>query len=155
MIEREKIIQLVEGRLTSSDNYLVDVIVKPGNFIVVEIDNDQAVGIDDCAELSRYLESHLNRDEDDFELEVGSSGITSSFKVTRQYIKNVGNEVEILLKSGIKLTGMLKSADEKGVTLSIGKKVKSEGTKRKITIEEEQWYTYDEIKYTKYLIRFK
>ncbi|MDR1623471.1 MAG: ribosome assembly cofactor RimP [Tannerellaceae bacterium] len=155
MIEREKIVQLVEGKLTASDNYLVDVIVKPGNLIVVEIDNDQAVGIDDCVALSHYLESHLNRDEEDFELEVSSAGITSPFKALRQYNKNVGNEVEVLLKSGIKLTGVLKSADEKGFTLSIEKKVKPEGAKRKVTIEEEQWYTYDEIKYTKYLIRFK
>ncbi|MDR1202016.1 MAG: ribosome assembly cofactor RimP [Tannerellaceae bacterium] len=155
MIEREKIVQLVEDKLTSSDNYLVDVVVKPGNLISVEIDNDQAVGIDDCVALSQYLESHLNRDEEDFELEVGSAGITSPFKTLRQYIKNVGNEVEVLLKNGIKLTGILKSADEKGITLSIEKKVKPEGAKRKVTIEEEQFYTYDAIKYTKYLIRFK
>ncbi|MDR3140574.1 MAG: ribosome assembly cofactor RimP [Tannerellaceae bacterium] len=155
MIEREKIVRLVEDKLTASDNYLVDVIVKPGNLIVVEIDSDRAVGIDDCVELSRYLESHLNREEEDFELEVGSAGITSPFKTLRQYIKNAGNEVEVLLKSGVKLTGILKSADEKGITLSVEKKVKPEGAKRKVTIEEEQWYTCDEIKYTKYLIRFK
>jgi ribosome maturation factor RimP len=155
MIEREKIVQLVEGKLAASDNYLVDVVVKPGNLIIVEIDSDQTVGIDDCVELSRYLELQLNREEEDFELEVGSAGITSPFKILRQYSKNIGNEVEILLKSGIKLTGMLKSAGEKGITLSVEKKVKQEGAKRKVTIEEEQWYTYDELKYTKYLIRFK
>jgi len=155
MIEREKIIQLLEDKLASSDNYLVDVIVKPGNYIIVEIDNDQAIGIDDCVALSRYVESHLNRDEEDFELEVGSAGITSPFKILRQYIKNVGNEVEVLLKSGTKLTGLLKSADENGIVLSVEKKVKPEGAKRKVTVEEEQSYTYDEIKYTKYLIRFK
>jgi ribosome maturation factor RimP len=155
MIEREKIVRLVEDKLTSPDTYLVDVIVKPGNLIVVEIDSDQAVGIDDCVALSRYLESQLNREEEDFELEVGSAGITSPFKVLRQYLKNVGNEVEVLLKSGVKLTGVLKSAGEKGLTLSVEKKVKPEGAKRKLTIEEEQQYPYDEIKYTKYLIRFK
>jgi ribosome maturation factor RimP len=155
MIEQEKIVQLVEDKLAASDNYLVDVVVKPGNLIIVEIDGDQAVGIDDCVELSRYLESQLNREEEDFELEVGSAGITSPFKTLRQYRKNTGNEVEVLLKSGVKLTGILKSADEKGVTLSVEKKVKPEGAKRKVTIEEERWYTYDEIKYTKYLIRFK
>jgi ribosome maturation factor RimP len=155
MIEREKIVRLVEDKLTASDSYLVDVTVKPGNLIVVEIDNDRAVGIDDCVALSRYLESQLNREEEDFELEVGSAGITSPFKVLRQYVKNVGNEVEVLLKSGVKLTGVLKSADETGITLSVEKKVKPEGAKRKVTVEEEQRYTYDEIKYTKYLIRFK
>lgn len=155
MIEREKIIGLVEDKLASSDSYLVDVLIKPGNIVVVEIDNDQAVGIDDCVELSRYVESHLNRDEEDFELEVGSAGVTSPFKVLRQYIKNIGNEVEVLLKNGIKLAGILKSADDSGITLSVEKKIKPEGAKRKVAIEEEQFYSYDEIKYTKYLIRFK
>ncbi|MDR1402869.1 MAG: ribosome assembly cofactor RimP [Tannerellaceae bacterium] len=155
MIEREKIVRLVEDNLTASDNYLVDVIIKPGNLIVVEIDNDQAAGIDDCVALSQYLESHLNRDEEDFELEVSSAGLTSPFKTLRQYLKNVGNEVEALLKSGVKLTGILKSANEKGIALAIEKKVKLEGAKRKTTVEEEQCYAYDEIKYTKYLIRFK
>ena len=147
MIEKKVVSQLVEEKLASSSNYLVDVVIKPGNLIVVEIDNDEAVSIDDCAELSRYLEEHLDRDVEDYELEVGSAGITSPFKVLRQYVKNIGNEVEMLLKNGSKLTGVLKSAVEK--------KVKPEGAKRKVTVIEDESYTFDEIKYTKYLIRFK
>lgn len=92
---------------------------------------------------------------EDFELEVGSAGITSPFKVLRQYVKNIGNEVEMLLKSGTKLTGVLKSADENGVVVTVEKQVKPEGAKRKVTVREDQSYTFDEIKYTKYLIRFK
>ena len=155
MIEKKVVSQLVEGKLASSSNYLVDVVIKPGNLIVVEIDNDEAVSIDDCAELSRDLEEHLDRDVEDYELEVGSAGITSPFKVLRQYVKNIGNEVEMLLKNGSKLTGVLKSADENGVVVSVEKKVKPEGAKRKVTVIEDESYTFDEIKYTKYLIRFK
>ena len=151
MIEKKVVSQLVEEKLASSSNYLVDVVIKPGNLIVVEIDNDEAVSIDDCAELSRYLD----RDVEDYELEVGSAGITSPFKVLRQYVKNIGNEVEMLLKNGSKLTGVLKSADENGVVVSVEKKVKPEGAKRKVTVIEDESYTFDEIKYTKYLIRFK
>ena len=92
MIEKKVVSQLIEEKLASSSNYLVDVVIKPGNLIVVEIDNDEAVSIDDCAELSRYLEEHLDRDVEDYELEVGSAGITSPFKVLRQYVKNIGNE---------------------------------------------------------------
>ncbi len=147
--------RLVEEKLASSSNYLVDVVIKPGNLIVVEIDSDEAVSIDDCAELSRHLEEHLDRDVEDYELEVGSAGITSPFKVLRQYVKNIGNEVEMLLKNGSKLTGVLKSADENGVVVSVEKKVKPEGAKRKVTVIEDESYTFDEIKYTKYLIRFK
>ena len=152
MIEKDVISQLVEEKLASSGNYLVDVVIKPGNLIIIEIDNDEAVCIDDCVELSRYVEEHLDRDVEDFELEVGSAGITSPFKVLRQYVKNIGNEVEMLLKSGTKLTGVLKSADENGVVVTVEKQVKPEGAKRKVT---DQSYTFDEIKYTKYLIRFK
>lgn len=155
MIEKSVVSQLVEEKLASSDNYLVDVVIKPGNLIIVEIDNDEAVCIDDCVELSRYLEAHLDRDVEDYELEVGSAGITSPFKVLRQYIKNIGNEVEMLLKNGTKLTGILKEADENGVVVTIEKQVKPEGAKRKITVEEDLSYTFEEIKYTKYLIRFK
>lgn len=155
MIEKNVVSQLVEEKLASSSNYLVDVVIKPGNLIVVEIDNDESVGIDDCVELSRFLGEHLDRDVEDYELEVGSAGITSPFKVLRQYVKNIGNEVEMLLKSGVKLTGILKSVDENGVVVSVEKKEKPEGAKRKITVIEDQSYTFDEIKNTKYLIRFK
>lgn len=155
MIDKDKIAQWAEEKLASSDNYLVDVVIKPGNLIIIEIDNDEAVCINDCAELSRYVEEHLDRDAEDFELEVGSAGITSPFKILRQYVKNIGNEVEMVLKNGTKLTGVLKSADASGVVVTVEKQVKPEGSKRKITVTEDQPYTFDEIKYTKYLIRFK
>ncbi len=155
MIDKQVIIKLAEEQLSSSDNYLVDVEIQRGNLIIVEIDNDEAVCIDDCVELSRYIEDHLDRDKEDYELEVGSAGITSPFKILRQYQKNVGNEVEMLLNSGIKLSGVLKSADENGVVLTVTKQVKPEGAKRKVTVEEDRAYTFNEIKSTKYLIRFK
>lgn len=155
MIDKNEIIRLVEEKLTSSANYLVDVQVKPGNLIVVEIDNDESVGIDDCVDLSRYIENALDREKEDFELEVGSAGITSPFKVLRQYTKNIGKEVEVLLTKGVKVTGILKFADENGVIIVVEKMVKPEGAKRKVLVEEEQAYAYEEIKYTKYLLRFK
>lgn len=155
MIEKSIVRQLVEEKLASTDYYLVDVIVKPDNLIVVEIDNNEGVCIDDCAALSRYIEERLDREAEDYELEVGSAGITSPFKVLNQYIKNVGNEVEVLLKTGIKLAGVLASADKDGIVIAVEKQVKPEGSKRKMTIQEEQSYRFDEIKYTKYLLRFK
>lgn len=155
MVDKETISGWIEEELASTSNYLVDIMVRPGNLIVVEIDNDEAVGIDDCVALSRYIESKLDRDAEDFELEVGSAGITSPFKVLRQYQKNIGKPVEMLLKSGIKLTGTLKDADEQGVVITLAKQVKPEGAKRKVTVEEDQSYRYEEIKYTKYLITFK
>ncbi len=154
MIEKSVINSLVEEKLKGTDYYPVDISVSPDNLISIEIDNDHGVSIDDCVALSRYVEEHLDREKDDFELEVGSSGITSPFKIVRQYLKNVGNEVEMLLRSGIKLTGVLKAADDNGATIMIDKKVKTDDSKRKMTVQEDQTYLYSEIKHTKYLIRF-
>ncbi len=155
MIDKNELARLIEEKLASSSNYLVDVQVKPGNLIVVEIDNDETVGIDDCVELSRYIETALDRDKEDFELEVGSAGITSPLKVLRQYKKYIGKEVELLLTRGVKVTGVLKYADENGIVVVVEKMIKPEGAKRKVLVEEEQAYAFEEIKYTKYLLRFK
>ncbi len=155
MIEREDILRYVEEGLQGTDYFVVDVTVQPGNTIVVEIDNREGVDIDRCVELSRFIESKLDRDTEDFELEVGSAGLTSPFKVLEQYRKNIGNEVEVLTKGGVKLSGVLKDAGEERFTVTITKKVKPENAKRKIEVEEDLTFAYDEVKYTKYLIRFK
>jgi ribosome maturation factor RimP len=155
MIDKETIIRLTEEGMAGTAHFLVDVTVRPGNLIIVEIDSDQAISIEDCAALSRFIDSRLDRDAEDYELEVGSTGISSPFRMLRQYVKNTGNEVEVLLKKGVKLTGVLKAADEKGVVVTVEKQVKPEGAKRKTMLKEDQAYTYEEIKYTKNLIRFK
>ena len=155
MIDKKILTTYIEEFLETSDNYLIDVIINTGNAISIEIDNDNGVNIDDCVKLSRYIESKFDRDEEDFELTVGSVGLTSPFKVKRQYQKNIGNEVEVLTKKGHKLSGVLKSAAENEFTVTISKKVKAEGAKRKTEISEDLQFRYEEIKYTKYLIRFK
>ena len=160
MIEREIVKRLAEEQLAFSDCYLVDVTIKPGNLIVVEIDHDVAVGIDDCVTLSRYIEERMDRNIEDYELEVGSSGIGSPLKIVRQYIKNIGNEMEVLLKSGSKLKGILKAADENGITMTVGQRgnggSRGNGEAGKVgRIEEELSYTFDKIKNTKNIIRFK
>jgi len=155
MIDKLIVEQIVNEFLSGSSSYLIEVDVRPGNLITVEIDNDDAVSIDECVKLNRFIESKLNRDEEDYELEVGSSGLTSPFKVLKQFQKNIGNEIETLTKKGAKLYGILKSADENNFVITITKKVKPEGAKRKIDVQEDLPFTYDEVKYTKYLIRFK
>lgn len=135
--------------------FLVDVAVRPGNIIVVEIDSDENIGIDDCVTLSRKIESQLDRETEDFELEVGSAGITSPFKVLRQYCKNIGKDVEVLTKDGRKIVGVLKSCNDEGFVLMVTKKVKPEGAKKKIEVQEEIPFAYGDVKYTKYQINFK
>lgn len=155
MIDKEFLISQTEEFLEGSDNYLAEVIIHPGNIISIEIDNDNGVNIDDCVKLSRYLESKLNRDEEDFELSVGSVGLTSPFKSVRQYKKHIGNEVEVLTKKGEKLSGILKTVTDNDFTVSTSKKIKLESAKRKTEVSNDLQFKYEEIKYTKYLIRFK
>ncbi|OJV83059.1 ribosome assembly cofactor RimP [Proteiniphilum sp.] len=155
MIDKKLIIDFTEQYLKDSPNYLTDVSVSADNTITVEIDNDHGVDIDDCVGLSRYLESKLDRDIEDFELTVTSAGLSSPFKILRQYKKYEGKEVEVLCKNGQKITGTLKSSDDNGFTVSVTKKVKPDGAKRKIEVDEDIRFAFDEIKHTKYLIRFK
>ncbi len=118
-------------------------------------DHKEGVWIEDCVELSRYIESKLNREDEDYELEVGSAGIGQPFKVLQQYMNHIGKEVEVLTKDGCKFCGVLKEADKQHFVVTIQKKVKEEGAKRPKMVDEDLDFAYEEIKYTKYLISFK
>lgn len=154
MIDKNDITSLAEEFLNGSQDYLVDVSIAVGNVITVEIDNDENVNIDRCVELSRFLESKLDRDAEDFELTVTSAGLTSPFKTRRQYQKYEGKDVEVLTKKGEKLKGILASSTETDFTVEISKMMKVEGAKRKTEVTEQLTFNYDEVKYTKYLIKF-
>ena len=155
MIEKKAISGIVEEWLEGKNYFLVDVTVSPDEKIVVEIDHADGVWIEDCVDLSRFIESKLNRDEQDYELEIGSAGIGQPFKVLQQYYNHIDEEVEVLTKDGRKLTGILKDVDEEKFVVAVQKKVKPEGSKRPKIVEEDETFAYDGIKYTKYLITFK
>ncbi|MDR2805953.1 MAG: ribosome assembly cofactor RimP [Dysgonamonadaceae bacterium] len=145
--------EITENYLKNSDKYLVDVRLEPGDRVVIEIAGDTPVSIDDCIALTKYIESQLDSDAENYELEVGSIGISQPFKMLRQYRNAMGKEVETLLKTGKKYSGILKTADENGIVLTIQKQIKPEGAKRKMTVEENLTLDYNDIKYTKYIIK--
>ena len=155
MIDRQQVIDLTNEWLADKEYFLVDVIISKDDKITVEIDHAEGVWIEDCAELSRHIENGLSRDAEDFELEVGSAGLGQPFKVTQQYRNHIGMEVEVLTKDGKKLKGILKDASDNEFTLVITKKEKKEGSKRPQLVEEELSFSYDGVKYTKYIINFK
>ncbi|WP_243347538.1 ribosome assembly cofactor RimP [Parabacteroides sp. FAFU027] len=155
MIDKQLVKAIVEEGLAESESFLVDVMVRPGNAIVVEIDSEEGIDIEECVKLTRLIESRIDREVEDYELEVGSAGVTQPFKVLRQYQMNIGNEVEVLTKDGRKLTGVLKDANEENFTVTTLVKVKIEGEKRKKEVESNLSFKYEEIKHCKYLIRFK
>lgn len=155
MIAKELIKNLVEQAISGTQMFVVDITVRAGNIITIELDSEAPIGIEDCISVSRKIEAGLDRDVEDFELEVGSAGLSSPFKLPRQYQKNIGREIEILTKEGKKMSGVLKSADENGFIITISKKVKPEGSKRKVEVLEDLPFSYSEVKYTKQIIRFK
>ncbi len=155
MIDRQKVVELAGEWLADKEYFLVDVIITKDDKITVEIDHAEGVWIEDCAELSRYIESGLSRDSEDYELEVGSAGLGQPFKVVQQYKNHIGLEVEVLGKDGKKYKGILKDVGEEDFLLTITKKEKIEGVKRPQIVEVDLKFTFDEVKYTKYIIKFK
>ena len=155
MIEKKVVESLVAKWLEGKDYFLTDLSVSADNRIVVEIDHQDGVWIDDCVELSKSIEAGLDRETEDFELEVGSAGIGQPFKVRRQYEIHVGDNVEVLTKEGKKLQGELKEAGDEGFVIGVMEKVKNEGDKRPHIEEREYTFAYDDVKSVKYVIDFK
>ena len=133
---------------------IISIEISPDDRIVVEIDHADGVWIEDCVALSKYIEDHLNRDEEDYELEVGSAGLGQPFKVPQQYINFIGKEVEVLDADGKKVKGILKAVEGNDFTVGVEEKVKVEGKKRPVKQEVDHVYQMDKVKYTKYIISF-
>ena len=155
MIDKNVVRNLVEEWLQDKEYFLVDVEISPDDRIVVEIDHADGVWIEDCVELSRYIEDRLDRDEEDYELEVGSAGLGQPFKVPQQYVNFIGKNVEVLDGDGKKVKGVLKRVDGNDFTVTVAEKVKQEGKKRPVLTDVDHTYQMDKVKYTKYLISFK
>ena len=154
MIDKEGIKDFIEKDLEGSAYYLVDLKVSANNEITVEIDSDENVDIDFCIDLTRKIEEAFSRDEEDYELEVGSCGLTSPFKVLRQYQKHIGDEVEVIEKAGKKQKGILKSANPDKFVIEITEKVKPEGAKRPVVQARDLEYGYGDVKQVTYVLNF-
>lgn len=156
MIDKALLTKTVEEALAGTDMFLVDVKVTPTNEITVEVDSPSGIDIDTCAAITRKIEAAFDRDVEDYELEVGSAGLTAPFKVRGQYLKNIGNTVELLTADGRKLRGTLTEVAEDGTfTVATQVKVKNPGEKRPHIEEVKETFTPDGCKYVKYDIDFK
>ena len=122
MITKELITSLVEDSLQNTDLFLVEVKVKPANVIEVYVDADSAVNIDQCVAISRFIESHLDRDTEDFELSVLSWGLSGALKLDRQLRKYLNQEVEVKTKELGKIQGKLLDFDDERVELLLAPK---------------------------------
>ena len=155
MIDKNVVKKLVDEWLDDKEYFLVGIEISQDDKIVVEIDHADGVWIEDCVELSKFIEVHLSRDEEDYELEVGSAGLGQPFKVAQQYINFIGKEVEVLDAGGKKYQGVLKSVDGDSFVVTINEKVMVEGKKRPQKMDVDRTFDMNNVKYTKYLISFK
>ena len=157
MIDKNVVTKTVEEWLQKGDYYLVDVEMTADDRIVIEIDHADGVWIEDCADLSRFLQEQLGEELGDYELEVGSAGIGQPFKVIQQYRNHIGKEVEVLEKNGQKVQGLLKEVSEDGsqFVVTVKEKQRLEGAKRPVLVDVDKTFNIAEIKYCKYLLAFK
>jgi len=148
----EKIIRkLAEAELKCSDNFLVQVLVRSGNRIMIFIDSDTEVIVDDCVKLSRYLESQFDRDDEDFELVVSSAGLDQAFIMERQYLKYLNRRVEIHPNEGEKFIAILTTYTEDEIAFKkLIKKHKSKAAEE----GPEERLALSDIKETKPAIHF-
>ena len=153
MIDKAKIGELVNEKLTE-DQFLVEVTVSGGNDIHIMVDSDAGISINQIVEISRYVESKLDRESEDFELSVYSAGLTEPFKLIRQYKKNKDKEIEVLLANGQKLNGLLIGVEQQGIDLEVTTKEKPEGSKKKELVTRVHHFEYSEIKEAKQILKF-
>jgi len=155
LITKEQITELAGQKLDGTHLFLVDVKVLPGNKIEVYVDGDQGVNISDCKELSRHIEKNLDREAEDFSLEVSSPGATTPLKLPRQYTRHLGRDLEITLDSGEKLEGTLISADGSDeITIENSRREKKPLGKGKITVTEKHTIKLQNIKESKVKLKF-
>ena len=158
MIKKETVIELAEERIAELNNgvYIVELKINNGNQIFLELDKAEGnIAIEDCMSVSRNIEHNLDREEEDFSLEVSSAGIDQPFRVLKQYLKNIGKEVKVqALEHGRAIEGLLKNADEGGVVSEVKEKKRLEGKKKKVWVTDEIKLNYSEIKETKLIITF-
>lgn len=153
MTDKNVVKDIVGEWLADKEYFLVDVEISQDNRIVVEIDHADGVWIEDCVALSRYIEDHLDRDAEDYELEVGSAGLGQPFKVAQQWENHVGKDVEVLTAEGKKLQGVLKSVNGEEFTVTTQEKVRVEGKKRPEMQEKDYTFEMKGVKYCKYLFQ--
>ena len=153
MIDKTEVTRVVEQAIAGTDLFVVQVTVSRDNIITVDLDSMTHVDINQCIRVNNAVLDAFDRDVEDYELTVGSYGITSPLLVRRQYDKNLGQEVEVLTSDGRKLKGVLTNADEQTFTIEVPTKVKVEGKKRPEVMAVPHTLAYDAVKHTKCIIK--
>lgn len=154
MIDKEALKTFMESQLEGTQYFLTDLKVTENNDITVEIDSLSPGDIEECVRLTRAIEDKFDRDVEDYQLEVGTAGLTSPLKVKLQYEKYVGQDLEVLTTDGKKLHGILRHVGDDDITLGIPQKVRKEGQKKPVTEYVDTVLPYSQIKRAVYDLKF-
>jgi len=155
MITRESVTQLIEQKIAETDMFIVDVTVRPGNVIDVTLDSDAGITIEACTGVHRHLLHEMDREVEDYSLEVSSPDLTKPLMVLRQYIKNIGRDLAVKKADKSKIEGRLLAANEQEITLLTEQKEEVPGKKGKKLVEREITIPFTEMTEAKVMIRFK
>ncbi|MDC8106336.1 MULTISPECIES: ribosome assembly cofactor RimP [Chryseobacterium] len=152
---RKKIEELLNEFLeTRKDLFLIDLKFSAGDDITVILDGDNGVSLQDCLDASRAIEFNMDREEHDFSLQVMSAGLSEPLSTPRQFNKNIGREIEIVLEDSSKIEGELSKVDEEKITLILRYRKPKDIGKGKVDVEEEKEIPYSEIKKALVVIKF-
>ncbi|ADV49350.1 ribosome assembly cofactor RimP [Cellulophaga sp. E16_2] len=151
---KEKVLELLEGALKENESiFLIDFTIGPANKISITLDGDTGVNLKDCIAINRAIESNLDREEEDFSLEVASVGATTPMVMPRQYKKNIGRELEVKTLGG-KFEGILTEANDQGITLEWKAREPKPIGKGKVTVQKKQEFIFSDIQEAKVIIKF-
>ncbi|MEG0925744.1 MULTISPECIES: ribosome assembly cofactor RimP [Chryseobacterium] len=152
---RKRIEELLNEFLeTREDLFLIDLKFSTGDDITVILDGDNGVSLQDCLDASRAVEFNMDREEHDFSLQVMSAGLSEPLSTPRQFRKNLGREIEVMLEDASKIEGELSKADEEKITLVLRYRKPKDIGKGKVDVEEEKEIPYSEIKKALVVIKF-
>ena len=150
MVEKQKIQSLVEEFITGTSLFVVAVKVSSANRITVLADKKEGITIDECAAMHKHIENNLDREKNDFELQVSSPGLDLPFVVIEQYFKNEGNSVEVIDNEGSRYAGKLKNVTEGGFELETEMKVKGKTKELK-----DMSFNLEQIRSTRVILKIK
>jgi len=154
MIDKQIVERVVSGCLNDSE-FVVEVTVTPSNKIGVTIDSDNGITIDRCVMVSRAIEQELDREQEDFELEVASAGLSEPMRLPRQYKKNIGRTISVVTLNGEKYKGNLADANDLQFCVEFEEKVLVDGKKRKQLVTKKVDLLYTDVKSTKIEVTFR
>jgi ribosome maturation factor RimP len=155
MIQESKVRELVLSRIEGSGLFLVDVSMGKSGDIRVLVDSMEGVKIEECVELSRWLTEELDREDDNYSLEVSSPGLGAPLVLKQQYEKNLGRDVEVVFTDGKKKKGTLTAVDDNGITMEVTEKMVAGGSqKKKKNMVVSKSFAFKDIKSTKVVVKF-